>query len=111
VKRWKRHLLPVLLLVATQAAWADNAGLMAQGRLLFKQQSAMPACALCHTLKDAGAQGEVGPSLDELKPDAARVAKALRNGIGQMPSYRGKLTEQQIENLARYVAQASGAPR
>ncbi len=106
----KRHLLPALLLVASQAAHADNTGLMAQGRLLFKQ-SAMPACALCHTLKDAGAEGEIGPNLDELKPDAARVAKALRNGIGQMPAYRGKLTEQQIETLARYVAQASGAAR
>ncbi len=106
----KRHLLPALLLVASQAAHADNAGLMTQGRLLFKQ-SAMPACALCHTLKDAGAEGEIGPNLDELKPDAARVAKALRNGIGQMPAYRGKLTEQQIETLARYVAQASGAAR
>ncbi len=39
------------------------------------------------------------------------MAKALRNGIGQMPAYRGKLTEQQIETLARYVAQASGAAR
>lgn len=106
----KRHLLPALLLVAGQAALADNAGLMVQGRLLFKQ-SAVPACALCHALRDAGAEGEVGPNLDELKPDAARVAKALRNGIGQMPSYRGRLTEQQIETLARYVVQASGASR
>lgn len=110
MRRWTPHLLAALLMVATEAAWADNAGLMVQGRLLFKQ-SAAPACALCHTLKEAEAQGEVGPSLDELKPDAARVAKALRNGIGQMPSYRGKLTEQQIETLARYVAQASGASR
>jgi len=110
MRRWTPHLLAALLMVATEAAWADNAGLIEQGRLLFKQ-SAVPACALCHTLKEAEAQGEVGPSLDELKPDAARVAKALRNGIGQMPSYRGKLTEQQIETLARYVAQASGASR
>ncbi len=105
-----RHLAAVVVMAAAPAAHADSAALVAQGRLLFKQ-SAVPACALCHTLKDAGAAGEVGPSLDELRPDAARVAKALRNGIGQMPSYRGKLTEQQIETLARYVAQASGAPR
>ncbi len=110
MRRLGRHLLPAVLLAATHAAWADNSGPMAQGRLLFKQ-SAVPACALCHTLKDAGAEGEIGPNLDELKPDAARVAKALRNGIGQMPAYRGKLTEQQIETLARYVAQASGAAR
>ena len=49
-----------------------------EGRKLFN--SLTPSCAICHTLKDAGASGAVGPSLDELKPDAARVAKALRNG-------------------------------
>jgi sulfite dehydrogenase len=64
---------------------------------------------VCHTLADAGAAGAVGPVLDELKPDAARVAKALRDGIGAMPSYQGKLSDAQIAALAAYVAQASGA--
>jgi sulfite dehydrogenase len=57
-------------------------------------------------LKDAGAAGEVGPSLDELKPDAARVVKALRNGIGQMPAFP-QLTEAQVQALARYIEQAT----
>jgi sulfite dehydrogenase len=74
------------------------------GRTLFT--SVTPACALCHTLKDAGATGAVGPSLDELKPDAARVAKALRTGIGQMPAF-AHLTEAQIQALARYVEKAT----
>lgn len=109
-----RGALPGLLLSSSLgwplAASADTRGPLVQGRLLFNQTSA-PACALCHTLQDAGAQGAVGPNLDELKPDAGRVARALRNGIGQMPSYRDKLSEQQIEALARYVVQASGAAR
>lgn len=75
-----------------------------EGRKLFT--SVTPPCALCHTLKDAGATGQVGPSLDELKPDAARVAKALRNGIGQMPAF-SHLTEAQIQALARYVEKAT----
>jgi len=74
------------------------------GRVLFK--TVTPACALCHTLRDAGATGEVGPSLDELKPDAARVEKALRNGIGPMPSF-AHLSEAQIQALARYVEKAT----
>ncbi len=69
----------------------------------------MPACAVCHTLKDAGSEGAVGPVLDELKPDAARVVNALRNGLGNMPSYKGSLSEEQMQALARYVAKASGA--
>lgn len=76
------------------------------GRQLFMQAD-LPACALCHTLKDAGAEGAIGPILDELKPDAQRVATALRNGIGQMPSYEARLTEAQIQALAQYVSKAA----
>jgi len=90
-------------------AWAqDDAAQLALGKKLF-MQTAVPACAVCHTLKDAGASGAIGPVLDELKPDAQRVAKALRNGIGQMPSYKASLSEAQILALAQYVSRASGA--
>jgi mono/diheme cytochrome c family protein len=58
-------------------------------------------------LAHAGATGEIGPVLDELKPDAARVEKAIRNGIGQMPAYQS-LSDAQIKELARYVATATG---
>jgi cytochrome c6 len=75
-----------------------------EGRKLFNYLT--PSCAVCHTLKEAGASGAVGPSLDELKPDAERVAKALRNGIGQMPAFQ-QLTEAQIQALARYVERAA----
>jgi cytochrome c6 len=68
----------------------------------------VPPCAICHTLKDAGANGEIGPSLDELRPDADRVAKAIRIGTGQMPAYT-TLSDKDIELLARYVAKSSGA--
>lgn len=88
------------------AAYA-SAGVAAddEGKRLF-MGGVSPPCMLCHTLKAAGAEGTVGPSLDELKPDAARVAKALKNGIGQMPAFP-QLTEAQIQALARYVEQAT----
>ena len=80
------------------------------GKKLFTQ-SARPACALCHTLKDAGATGQVGPQLDELKPDARRVATAIKNGLGNMPAYRDTLTEEEIQALADYVARATDAAK
>ena len=80
---------------------------LAQGRRLFTTD-VQPSCTVCHALKDAGSTAEIGPPLDELKPDAGRVARALRNGIGVMPSFRDKLSEAQIEALARYVARATG---
>ena len=79
------------------------------GRQLFLKDAA-PSCAICHTLAEAGASGAIGPSLDELKPDAARVVNALKTGIGQMPAYP-QLSEEQVQALARYVARASGAAK
>lgn len=91
--------LGALLGMAAACAHAQE-----DGRKLFG--AVTPACALCHTLKDAGATGAVGPSLDELKPDAERVAKALRNGIGQMPAFP-HLSEAQVQAIARYVERAT----
>jgi len=82
---------------------------MEEGKKLFAQ-TAVPACAVCHTLKHAGATGEIGPVLDELKPDATRVEKAIRNGIGQMPPYQS-LSDAQIKLLANYVAAATQAEK
>lgn len=76
-----------------------------EGKLLFLKGAA-PACAICHALDAAGAAGAVGPSMNELQPDAARVMNALKNGIGQMPSY-SSLTPEQMKILSEYVAKAS----
>lgn len=108
-RRPRRFGLAVLALLLAPPVWAtDEATQLALGKQLFTQ-AALPPCALCHALKDAAAEGAVGPVLDELKPSAERVATALRNGIGQMPSYGGSLSEAQIAALALYVSRVSGA--
>jgi len=89
----------LLLSVPSLAAQEDL------GRKIFTQL-AQPPCALCHTLEAAGAAGTIGPSLDELKPDKARVLDTVRKGIGPMPPYAGKLTPEEIEAVAAYVAKA-----
>lgn len=76
------------------------------GREVFNE-IAQPPCALCHTLEAAGATGTVGPSLDELAPDRQRVMATVRDGIGVMPSFEGKLTAEQIEAVADFVAGAT----
>ena len=45
--------------------------------------------------------------LDELKPDAARVEQAVRQGVGVMPA-NTTLSDAQIKLLAQYVARATG---
>ncbi len=97
-----------LLLVLTPAgARADDAAL-ALGKALFTAQ-AEPQCGICHTLADAGSAGAIGPVLDELKPDAGRVAAAVANGIGIMPAY-DSLTKAQVDAVALYVSAVAGRP-
>ena len=108
-------LLPALALLAAGLAAtgtahaADEAAQMEMGKQLFTV-GAQPACAICHTLTDAGSEGAIGPVLDELQPDASRVAKALREGLGAMPSFSETLSEEQIAALALYVSRASRLP-
>jgi len=100
-------LAALLACSAGAAAAGPDEAQMEAGRKLFTA-GATPACAICHALQDAGASGAVGPDLDELKPDAARVEAAVRNGIGVMPAFE-TLSDEDVQTLSRYVAAASGA--
>ncbi|KRC18493.1 cytochrome c [Acidovorax sp. Root217] len=99
--------MAALLALVTGAVGAADASELARGKELFGK--IQPSCAVCHTLQAAGAEGQVGPILDELKPNAERVLRALRAGIGVMPSYADKLSDKDMRALASFVAQASGA--
>lgn len=76
------------------------------GRRVFLEM-AQPQCALCHTLAEAKAAGNVGPNLDDLRPEADRVKAAVVNGIGAMPPY-DSLTKEQINAVALYVSAVAG---
>jgi uncharacterized membrane protein len=72
-----------------------------------EQVFATAGCGACHTLAAAGAAGTVGPSLDAAKPNAALVADRVRDGQGAMPSFAGRLTPEEIDAVAAYVADAA----
>jgi mono/diheme cytochrome c family protein len=65
-------------------------------------------CSGCHTLKDAGATGTVGPNLDQLKPAKDVVAHQVEVGGGAMPAFKGRLTPAQIDAVAAYVSSVAG---
>jgi len=97
---------------------------------LPKAQKANPAagkpvfasngCGSCHTLKDAGASGKIGPNLDEAlkgKDEAfikqsitdpnAEIAQGFQPNI--MPqSYGSQLTSQQLGDLVAYLKSSTG---
>jgi heme/copper-type cytochrome/quinol oxidase subunit 1 len=83
---------------------STTAPAVAQGRRVF----ASAGCSGCHTLKDAGSDGTVGPNLDSSKPAKALVLTRVTNGFGTMPSFKGQLTPAQIQAVAAYVTAVAG---
>jgi len=83
-------------------------------------------CAGCHKFAPAGSTGNIGPSLDELKSAAGSrepgksaedyVRESLETpdaylveGFGNaMPSFKGRLTDKQIQALIDYLLQSGG---
>jgi len=67
-------------------------------------------CGSCHALKDAGIGGNIGPNLDNAKPDFSLAVNRITNGKGVMPSFKAQgLNDAQIKCMAGYVATYAGA--
>lgn len=87
----------------TTTAAAGGGSDLAEGKRIF----ASAGCVACHTLKAAGATGNVGPNLDETKPSYDKVIERVTNGKPPMPSFRGKLSATEIQAVARFVSSAT----
>jgi mono/diheme cytochrome c family protein len=92
----------------------------AAGKALFLANG----CGGCHTFKPAGTNGKVGPDLDNLAADAKKANKGsveeyTRQSIenpdayvvpgyskGVMPSFAGKLTDSQINELVAFLTKS-----
>jgi mono/diheme cytochrome c family protein len=88
----------------TEPAAGGGEGDPAKGKEIF----ASAGCGSCHVLSDAGTTGTVGPNLDEAQPDEALVVDRVTNGAGAMPSFKDRLSEQEIADVAAYVSSAAG---
>ena len=60
-------------------------------------------CSTCHTLADADSNSQIGPNLNEIRPDKMTIMNAVTNGIGVMQAWEGILTKEEIEAVAYYV--------
>ena len=91
---------------ATNAPPASGGGGQAaapDGKQIFKAN-----CASCHTLKAAGATGNVGPNLDAKKPTLAKVQHQVMVGGGAMPPFKGTLSAAEITAVAKFVSSSAG---
>jgi sulfur oxidation c-type cytochrome SoxX len=102
----------------------DDQGALAQAGLEGATDPAQiftaAGCAGCHQLSKANANGNIGPSLDELRQEAERRGNGspeeyVRESIldpnavrvpgfsAQMPGYEGRLTDEQLQALVQYL--------
>jgi mono/diheme cytochrome c family protein len=89
---------------ATTTGGGGSTDLVAQGKRVFETAG----CTSCHTLKDAGATGTVGPNLDDAKPSKSLAVDRVTHGKGVMPSFGGQLSGDQIDAVATYVSSVAG---
>ena len=94
----KKITLSLFLILLCRAVFADDK--MALGLDVYNNKA---QCGVCHTLQAAGTAGNIGPSLDKLKPTMSQVIYAVTNGIGVMQAWAGILTNEEIEAVAYYV--------
>jgi mono/diheme cytochrome c family protein len=64
-------------------------------------------CGACHTLSATGSAGEIGPNLDQIKPQIPQIILTVTNGSGVMPAFEGMLTSEEIEAVAYFVSTSS----
>jgi mono/diheme cytochrome c family protein len=76
----------------------------AAGAAVFKSAG----CGSCHTLNAAGANGQIGPNLDDARPGFETVRSNVESGGGGMPSFAGQLSAAEIRDVAAFVAQNAG---
>lgn len=78
-----------------------------RGHAVFMNAS-NPNCTTCHELKHAGSKKGAGPNLDVLKPSRSQVIRSVTQGVGIMPAQNAVLTEEQIKDVAEYLAEVAG---
>ena len=91
--------LLILIFASNFQANADE--LFSKGKEVFLEAG---NCAACHSLSDAGSIAEIGPNLNQIRPQVQTILMAVRNGIGVMPAMEGILTDEEIEAVAHYVS-------
>jgi len=94
----KKILLILPFLIFSSSVFADDK--MALGKDVYNNKA---QCGVCHTLREAGSEGQIGPNLDMLRPQMPQIIVAVKNGIGVMQAWEGILTEEEIEAVAYYV--------
>jgi len=133
IRRPRRHLVAIFVIVPaaallfgwtaladsspSPAAGAAPAGDVAKGMQIYNQN-----CTACH---GGSLEGGIGPKLNPIEKlpgtvpdpkDLAYLTDVIANGLngkgsyGQMPAWKGKLSDADIQNVIAYILEAAKAP-
>ena len=94
----------LLILIFASNIQANADELFSKGKEVFLEAG---NCAACHSLSDAGSIAEIGPNLNQIRPQVQTILMAVKNGIGVMPAMEGILSDEEIEAVAHYVSIAA----
>ena len=106
----RARLLPLVIVgVLAGCGGGDNSGgettASSEGAKVF----AKGGCGSCHTYSPAGSDGQVGPNLDDANVSFDHAVQQVTNGGGGMPAFKDKLTEKEIQAVARFVSGGGSA--
>jgi mono/diheme cytochrome c family protein len=85
----------------TETGETNAAGGEPEGEAVFNSAG----CGACHTFAPAGSSGTVGPSLDNVNLTEAQVQRQVENGGGGMPAFADRLSQAEIREVSRFVAE------
>ena len=97
----KKYFYLILIFLNFISTQVKSESLFELGKDIFLKKA---ECSSCHILADAGSGGQIGPNLNQVKPNKVRVLTAVTNGIGIMPAYQGYLSEEEIDAVSHYVS-------
>ncbi len=97
--------VPTATETRTETGKAPVQGNAEAGEKIFAEQG----CGGCHVLEAANSQGTIGPNLDESQPDFSKAVERVTNGKGQMPPFKGKLSEKEINDVAAFVVESTSS--
>ena len=91
----------VVFILNFQAAFSDEET-MKKGLEIFNEKA---GCAGCHILKAAGAEGNIGPNLEQVNVSLESIKHIITNGQGVMPALGldGTLSKEEIETVSYFV--------
>jgi sulfite dehydrogenase len=100
-----------MLVILSPAAFGAGNHRTEPGNLAVGKKVYIAFCGKCHALKAAGAQGTLGPNLDQDAVTYTRVVTAIEEGVGgiQAEYVLRSVTFKEVYDVAKYVVTVRAA--